>query len=368
MASEKPIPRFFLVLVAGTALLLAMVIRPVASELFLACVLAGVLWPLQQWLTRRFRGRRNVAAGLLTLGVVVLLLGPLATLGAFVIRDGADGVKFVVDALHSEDVERLIEKLPDPAREAIEDGIARLPTTVGEAVDQVSPDGQRAAAAVAATALARTGSVVVHAAFMLIALFFLLVRGDALVNWLDSISPLPRGETLELLHAFKKVSYAVIVSTVITGAVQAVVALVGYLIARVPNPVFFAVVTFFVAFIPAIGAASVCLLAAALLLVTGHPYMALFLALWGILIVGLVDNVVKPLLLKGGMELHGAVVFFSLIGGLAAFGAIGLLVGPLVVSLFLALVRLYHRDFSPGDARTPSVPGLRDGETAPQNS
>jgi predicted PurR-regulated permease PerM len=123
-----------------------------------------------------------------------------------------------------------------------------------------------------------------------------------------------------------------------------------------------------VAFIPAIGAASVCLLAAALLLVTGHPYMALFLALWGILIVGLVDNVVKPLLIKGGMELHGAVVFFSLIGGLAAFGAIGLLVGPLVVSLFLALVRLYHRDFSPGDARTPSVPGLRDGETAPQNS
>jgi predicted PurR-regulated permease PerM len=197
-----------------------------------------------------------------------------------------------------------------------------------------------------------------HATFMLIALFFLLVRGDELVTWLDEVSPLARGQTRELLAAFKRVSYAVIVSTLITGAVQALAALVGYLIARVPNPVFFALMTFFFAFIPAIGAGVVCVAAAALLFLTGHPYLAIFLALWGIFVVGLVDNVVKPLLIRRGMELHGAVVFFALVGGLAAFGAIGLLVGPLVVSFFLALVRMYHRDFSPRDTRVPPVPGL----------
>ena len=71
---------------------------------------------------------------------------------------------------------------------------------------------------------------------------------------------------------------------------------------------------------------------------------ALFLALWGIIVVGLSDNVVKPLLAKRGMQMHGAIVFFSLLGGLAVFGAIGLLLGPLIVAFFLTVVRIYERD------------------------
>jgi predicted PurR-regulated permease PerM len=109
--------------------------------------------------------------------------------------------------------------------------------------------------------------------------------------------------------------------------------------------VFFAGVTFFVAFIPAVGAGSACLGVALMLFVTGHAYAALFLALWALVVVALVDNLIKPLLIKHGMEMRGAVVFFSLIGGLAAFGAVGLLLGPLVVALFLALLRMYERDF-----------------------
>lgn len=136
------------------------------------------------------------------------------------------------------------------------------------------------------------------------------------------------------------------------------------MITRVPNPFFFTLVTFFVAFIPAIGAAVVCLFAAVLLLVTGHPYMAIVLAAWGLVVVGLVDNLVKPLLIRRGLEIHGGVVFFSLIGGLAAFGAIGLLIGPLTVAFFLALLRMYHRDYSPENPRVPSTPGIREGSTS----
>jgi predicted PurR-regulated permease PerM len=185
---------------------------------------------------------------------------------------------------------------------------------------------------------------------MLIALFFLLVQGEEVVAWLDHISPLRPGQTRELLTEFKKVSFAVIVSTVITAGVQALAALIGYLMARVPHPLFFAGMTFFFAFIPAIGAGVVCLAAAALLALTRHPYAALFLGIWGLVVVGLVDNIVKPYLIKAGMEMRGGVVFFALIGGLGAFGIVGLLVGPLVVALFLALLRIYDRDFRPRQA------------------
>ena len=367
MSREAPLPRFFLALIVAAAVLLGLVIVPISKELFLAGVFAGALWPVQQWLTRRLRGMRGLAAGLLTAGVVVLLVGPVAMMVTFVVRDGADGVRFVSDAVRSEEVAELVEYLPAASREFVSDAIDRMPRDLDEIMGHMGGHGGQAAAAVG-KALAATGSIAFHTILMLIALFFLLVRGDELVKWLDSVSPLRPGQTQELFATFKRVSFAVIASAGITAAAQAAAALVGFLIARVPNPVFFALVTFFLAFIPAIGAAIVSLLAALLLLVTGHPYMALFLALWGVLVVGLVDNLIKPLLIRRGLEIHGAIVFFALIGGIAAFGAIGLLVGPLVVALFLVVVRIYHRDYTPGDPRVPAVPGLpaaRIEETGP---
>jgi predicted PurR-regulated permease PerM len=351
MRSEQPVPLFFMTLMAGATLLLGLLLFPIATELFLATVLAGVFWPVQIWLARRLRGRRNVAAGLLTVGVVLVLLGPIAMILTYVIRDGNDAVRFVLETARSEHMAEMVSKLPESAQEIANDTIARLPASAGELAGYVDIEGGKAAAAAG-------GRFTLHTVFMLIALFFLLVHGDELVSWIDSVSPLGPGRTRELLSGFKKVSYSVLVSTVVTAAVQALAALVGYFIAQVPNPIFFALVTFIVAFIPAIGAGVACLAAALLVFITGHPYMAIFLAAWGLVVVGLVDNVVKPLLIRRGMELHGAVVFFALIGGLAAFGAVGLLLGPLVVAMFLALLRMYHRDFSPRQRRVPSVPGL----------
>jgi len=363
--AEQPIPRFFLALMIISTVLLALVIMPVAKELLLASVFAGALWPVQQWLARRLRGRRGIAAGILTAAVVVLLLGPVAMIMTYIIRDGADGVQFVSNALHSEDVRDLVDRLPTSARDAVTNAIDALPRDVSELGGAVGEYKGQAASTVR-KALVTTGSLLFHAVLMLIALFFLLVRGDDMVAWLDSIAPLRRGRTLELLSTFRRVSYAVIVSAAVTSAVQAAAAMVGFLIAGVPSPFFFALVTFFSAFVPAIGAAVVCLFAAALLVLTGHPYMALFLAVWGIVVVGLVDNLVKPLLIRRGLEIHGAIVFFALIGGLTTFGAIGLLLGPLLVALFLAVLRLYHEDYTPEDTRVPEVPGLPAGENVEQ--
>lgn len=362
--AETSLPRFFLVLMLVATLLLGLVIVPMVKELLLAVVLAGMLWPLQQWLSKRLRGKRGIAAGLITFAVVALLLGPVTTMVTFIIRDGADGVRFVSEAVRSDDVAALVEYLPASASAAVKKAIEEMPRDLNELMGYVDGYGEQAATTVG-KALVATGSLVFHLVLMLIALFFLLVRGDALVRWLDSISPLEPGQTLELLATFRKVTVAVVASAAITAAVQAVAALAGFLITRVPSPLFFALVTFFFAFIPAIGAAVVVLFAALLLLVTGHPYMAALLAAWGLVVVGLVDNLVKPLLIRRGLEIHGAIVFFSLIGGLATFGAIGLLVGPLSVALFLAVLRIYHRDYTPGDARVPRVPGLPGSGGAP---
>ena len=341
-------------------MLVGAVIAPMIRELLLAVVLASVLRPVQVWLTKRLRGRRGIAAGIITLLVVVIVLGPLAMLVAVIIRDGADGVRFLLDTMHSQPVADLLGWLPESARDTVQGAIDRLPRNLDEVVGQVGVQGKTISASVVAT-----GSFLFHGALMLIALFFSLSHGDEMVSWLDSVSPLAPGQTRELLATSKKVSFSIVVSTITTSAVQAVAALLGFYLAQVPSPIFFASVTFIAAFIPAVGAAVVSLVAAVLLYVTGHPYMAIFLAVWGVVIVGLVDNVIKPLLIKRGMEIHGAVVFFSLLGGLATFGGIGLLVGPLVVSMFLSLLSMYHRDFSPQKRPVPTVPGIPGSPQSP---
>jgi predicted PurR-regulated permease PerM len=204
------------------------------------------------------------------------------------------------------------------------------------------------AAAAVGGVLSATGSFLFQAAMMLIALFFFLVDGRKLVAWLSDVVPLKRGQLAELLGDFRRVAVAVLFSTIATAGLQAIVALGGYLIARVPNTIFFTLATFLVALIPAVGAASAVVLVALLKLATGHTVAAIFLLVWGVVVVALIDNLAKPLFMRGGMEIHGAVIFFALIGGLAVFGAIGLVAGPLIVSFLIAVVRIYQRDFGDG--------------------
>ena len=345
MADDRPARRFFVLLLVLTTLALALVVRPLASALFIAAVLAAIMAPLHARMAARLRGRPRLAAGILVFALVVVLLGPLVGLAAFLIREGNEALKFVAAAVRSDSVAHLVAKLPDSLEKIVGEALARLQDVDRMVEGQLGAQGGKAAAA-AWSALSATGSVIFAAVMMLIALFFFLVQGGELVSWLDDTSPLRPGQTRELLAEFRKVSFSVIASSIITSGragrrgVDRISSSAGCRIRSSSRPI-----TFFVAFVPALGAASVCLFAAGILYVTGHPYWSLFLALWGLVVVGLVDNVIKPLLIKAGMEMRSAVVFFSLIGGLAAFGAIGLIVGPLVVALFLALLRIYRRDF-----------------------
>jgi predicted PurR-regulated permease PerM len=363
MASDLTARRVFTGLILLSIFLLALVVQPFAKGFFLAAVLAGALYGTHKRLTRVFRGNPNVSAGVLCFAVVVALLVPLTGFTAFLVTEATDGMRFINETLRKEGLEGLVEKLPGPARglaERLMDRFQVEELQLDEKLQQqVTSQGGTAAKAVTGV-VAATGSFAFQTAMMLIALFFLLVDGRRMVVWLESVSPLKDGQTTEILREFRQVVIAVLVSSVATAGVQTVAALVGYLIARVPIPFFFAAVTFFLALIPAVGAAVVCFAAAGLLLLTGHPWAALFLAIWGVVVVGLVDNVVKPLLVKRGLHMHGAIVFFALLGGLAAFGTVGLLIGPLVVAFFLALVRIHERDYgrsSPQPA-APATPPI----------
>lgn len=350
--------RALFTLVVISILLLGLVIAPLAKAFFLAAVLAGALYPLVTFLSRRMRNKRSLAAGMTLVGVLLLILGPVTGFTAFAISEGSKAAVFVTRTIRSEGVTGLVDRLPERLRGSARWGIDRLPVDA-EALsaqfnEQIGAQGGKAAAAVSG-ALSATGAFVFQSVMMLIALYALLVQGGRLMVWLEQISPLGEGQFTELFVEFRRTSVAVMLSSAATAAVQSLVAMIGYFIAGVPHPLFFTALTFFIAFVPAVGAAGVCLAAALLLFGTGHLFGAIFLAAWGLLVVGLVDNILKPIFVKRGMDLNGVVIFFSLIGGIAAFGPLGLLLGPLAVAFFLAVVRIWHRSYGGGHAKAAAV-------------
>jgi len=335
---------FWWLLVGLSLVLLWAILAPFWGALLLAAVLAGVFSGLQARLARVLGGRPGLAAGLLTLLVLLAIVLPFAGIVGVLTREVIQVIDSVRGSLQESGVSGLIDRLPRPVRSLAHRWIeAAGGGQGGQGWIQMAQSQSGKAAAAATAFFSATSRAVVEAVLMLIAFYFLLTDGQRLVAWLERVAPLPPGRFRSFLSEFRKVSRAVVISTVGTGAVQAAAALVGYLIARVPNVIFFTLVTFFMSFIPLVGAGSVPLLLSVVLFVQGRTGWGLFLIAWGIGVVGLIDNVVKPLFIKGGVEMHGAVVFFALLGGLAAFGPVGLIAGPLVVAFFIAISRASSR-------------------------
>jgi predicted PurR-regulated permease PerM len=358
MIVPKTHARRFLVSLVLLAVALAVVlVSPFWQPFALAAVLAAALRRPMDWLTARLHGRGQLAASLLVVAVLLAVVLPIAGAGAIVVREVLAGAEWVRNLLASEGVAGLLHRLPGPLEGALRRVLAAIPDPQAQLQRLVGAQGGQAAGAVASV-LTATGGAVFDAAMMLIALFFFLADGRRLVGWLDAHVPLGPGRFRRLLEEFRKTSVSVIWATLATAGIQTITGAIGFVIARAPNILFLTIGTFILALVPAIGGAFMIVGVGILLLATGHVLAGSFLVVWGVGVVSVVDNVARPYLLKGGMELHGGIVFFALLGGLAAFGAIGLVLGPLIVTFLLTVLSIYERDYA-----DPEAP--EEGEAVP---
>ncbi|GEJ55366.1 AI-2E family transporter [Anaeromyxobacter diazotrophicus] len=334
----------FILLALLALALLVVILLPLWTPLFVAAVLAGALGPATTRLAAALGERRKLAAGLLTAAVLVAVVAPLSALGAVLVPQIQAGVGWLRQVLASHALQNVVEHVPASLRPFAERLAEAVPSSLGRLQELAASEGARAAT-VLGSVVSTTGSVLFQSILTLVALYFLLLDGPALVEWLNEAIPVKRGQVSELLRDFRRVTVTVLVSTIATGGVQSVLATVGYYFAGVPNPIFFGVTTFIVSLIPFLGATVMVVALGLVQLLTGHTAAGVGLTLFGIGVVGMIDNVVKPLFIRGGVPIHGAVIFFALFGGLAAFGPIGFLVGPLAVTFVVAVVRMYRRDF-----------------------
>lgn len=355
MASEVHAQRLLVFLLVAAVGLAAYLMAPFWQQLMLAAVFAAALQMPLDRLSALLRGRRRLAALVLTLGVLLAVVLPLGGLGAAVVREILEGVAWFRRALESEGFWGLVQRLPDPIEQLVRRLVAAIPDPQKSLRQLAGAGGGEAAQAVGGFLVA-TGAALFRAVLFLIALFFLLTDGSRLVDWIDAHVPLRAGQLRRLLEEFRRTSVSVILASLATAGIQTAAGVVGYLIARAPNPFFLTLATFIVALIPSVGGSFVVVTVGLLLLATGHPLAGGFLVVWGIVVVSLVDNIARPYLLRGGMALHGGVLFFALLGGLASFGGIGLVLGPLALTFLVTVAHMYRREFGPPEELSPVSP------------
>ncbi len=196
---------------------------------------------------------------------------------------------------------------------------------------------------------------------MILGIYFFFIDGPSMVESVKGLSPLDDEHEQELIEEFAKVSRAVVVATLASAVVQGLLAGIGFYFVGIKSVFLLTLLTTCLALVPFVGAAAVWVpVALSLWLIEGNMTAAIGLAIYGVLVISMADNVIKPLILHGQSNLHPLVALLSVLGGVAALGPIGILVGPMVVAFLQTLLKILQRELnlmdSPGSPSAANQP------------
>jgi predicted PurR-regulated permease PerM len=334
-------PRVFALVVAvvlGYALVL--IFRPFVGSMTWAAFLAFLLFPLNVRLRRHLRGK-GPAAGVLTLLAPVTILLPLSALSIEFVTQISGLLQELQKAAKQWDIKTFADLRQFPWIAHANDWLqahtgisaAQVQSWLVSGTQQVL---QRAAGFGGSFFLGALDSLFGFA-IMLFLLFFFLRDGDEMMARARALIPLDDDRKDRLFDQLSNVTRAIMFGTSVTALAQGFLVGVGFAIAGLPSPVVFGVLAALLSLLPIGGAAFVWVPAAIWLFVDRHWGFGIFMVVWGLILGGL-DNVLRPLLISGRARISALAVFVGVLGGISAFGAIGVIAGPVVLSLALALV------------------------------
>jgi predicted PurR-regulated permease PerM len=333
---------FILVALAIVAYLIYQVLAPFAQPIAWALVIALLIQPLHRWLTRRLGGRGVLSAALLTALVFLVVIGPLAGFGAAFAAQVAD----LARQAQAFATEHKPDDLSDLASfPVIGPAAVWIQETAGVSLGQIQAWAIEAAQTVlkALGALGRAAflgalGTVVGFALMMFILFFAIRDGKRMADTARALIPVDEKDKARLFEHLASVTRALVYGAGVTALVQGALVGVGFAATGLPAPVVFGVLAALAALIPLVGTPVVWVPALILLVLQERWYAALFFALWCGFVVT-IDNFLRPWLVAGRAQIDALTVFIGVLGGVSAFGPIGVILGPLVLALAIALVR-----------------------------
>ena len=335
--------KFFLLLLTLVTLAFGWILLPYSGAVFWGVVLAILFAPLYRYLLRATKYKPTVAALVALLSIVVMVILPLSLIGASLVKQ-AVGVYAMISSGQIDFgayFVRIVQSLPQWMVNLLErfelTDLASLQQKLSEGAAQLSQTVARQAIAIGS----RTFDFLVSLVVMLYLLFFLLRDGQSLATRIKHAFPLGSNYKQRLFNNFTTVIRATVKGNVLVAVAQGALGGLIFWFLGVEAPLLWAVVMAFLSLLPAVGAAIVWAPVAIYFLVTGAVWQGVVLIAFGVLVIGLVDNVLRPVLVGKDTKMPDYLVLLSTIGGMALFGLNGFVIGPVIAALFLACWDLF---------------------------
>lgn len=326
----------FLIALVISFTLLLYIFWPYLNGLILALILGIVFWPLYEKILAWCKDKKAIASLVTVVIVIFSIVAPFAFVTSQVVRE----IKNVYEHIAStEESKRLV--IIDKVEEQISSYFGVTEVNVVTA----AKSGVNWAVKNLGSFFSSATQLLINLLISLIALYYIFKEGDFLRNFLIKFSPLSDKYDRLIIDKIGAAIHSVIRGAIIIAVIQGILTGAGFLIFGVPNPTLWGSVAALSSLIPNVGTALVVVPGIIYLFIIGKTGFAIGLLLWGFLAVGLIDNFLGPQFMKKGMVINPFLILLSILGGISAFGPIGFVLGPLIISVFLVLIEIYKTEF-----------------------
>jgi len=331
MLSEK---NFKTIITIGIILVLViltfLIIKPIIFTIIFGTLLAYVFSPGYKWLRNKIKSA-NLSAFIICLGVLLIILVPVIIIFSSLFDQAIE----VYLSLQNIDLSNIARQI--------------LPESEFSATFAGSLNGFIAERL--ADAISGFGSFIVNLPlnllklFLILFVFFFTLRdGEKAIQYLKSLSPFKKETESKFFKHFKDVTFSVLIGQIIVGVAQGIIAGIGYFIFGVPNALFLTLLTMIAGVIPLIGPWLVWVPVDVYLFASGNSGAGLGLLIYGLLIINWLDTIIRPLIVSRRTKMNSAIVIIGMIGGLIAFGILGLIIGPLILAYILLIIDMYRKN------------------------
>jgi len=342
--------RLGIVLFYGIVLLLAYlayrIFEPFFAPLLWAAILAVLTYPLYGRIFKRLGPNRGALAT--TAGVTVILIVPMILVLSAFVQQAVGAVHVIqlgVELGRYTWVNRLWEGLQSRFPQLI-------PADLGDLVHKYAEQAAGYAAARVGAILKNTAAIVMDIAFTILAMFYFYRDGGTIVKRIRNGLPFEEAQRVRVVKDTHDLIFATVLSTLAAAAVHGVIGALAFALTGIKSPIFWGVLMGFFSFIPLIGTALVWVPLSLSLMFGGHLAAGIILAAICSVVLGLIDNFVRPMMISGRAEMSTLLIFIGVLGGIEAFGLLGVVLGPIIIAIGASLLGVYVPATAAGSAES----------------
>ncbi len=346
----EKLPGYFLIFcLIFSSVLFFQVIKPFLTVIFLGIVLSIAFYPMYKKVLKFFRGYESVASLVSCLMVILLTVVPLTFFVIFMATEAVDTYQAVQLKVNSGLFDKYLQwqhggffyDLNEKVKTVVDLQKFDIKKTILDMAQALSTY----LVAQVATLISGISNFFINVFILLFSMYYFFKDGKRIVEKIKTVSPLPSLHESELFDRIASMSKAIMLGVFLTAILQGMVGAVGFVIAGISNPFFWGTAIAFFSLVPLFGTAVIWVPAGIVLAIMGQYGSAIFIMIWGAVVIGLVDNFVRPYLIGGKANTHPLLTFFVIIGGIWTMGLPGVIIGPLILMFLMSFFQIYQAEY-----------------------